>query len=371
MAPRISSTPGEVGQEDGMQKLKIAVEIDRDQAVRQGRSEYGSAVIEIDPAQLAQNERDILAESLRSGSEGVVSLYNYHGLVKIGNVDDPLEAVQIYLRVRASEIFEERARDAKKREDYVEQCADPENWIDDKKIKPPYAYGGITNTVAEGIRSLPESLSARQTAEKIIADCVAEEKRERAERVAEIMTMSLEDLVYQTDSGEWRKNFTADDDEPELAVKLKAAVAEMERRDAEKIECRKIQIDTWVAERGTDNQRGRHALGLLPEDEILDAIRSEAFAPLDEFARYKKLEADDLRHEDCYGTVGFAVDDATEISADQWDMMAKIRALVPSATLTAREHIADCKDCDATETRYSLRVAITMGEFDFTREYAL
>ena len=137
---------------------------------------------------------------------------------------------------------------------------------------------------------------------------------------------------------------------------------------------RQAQIDTWVAEHGSANQQGRHALGLLPEQEVLDAIRSTAYAGLDQFARYDRIEVADLPHEDgCYQSdLDCETEPAEDLSAEEYDRFQAIREAMPEGgTITALDHSCVCTDCGAALVRSSAKVMITVGAICFSREYAL
>jgi hypothetical protein len=47
-------------------------------------------------------------------------------------------------------------------------------------------------------------------------------------------------------------------------------------------------IAEWVASQGTAEQQARHAAGLLPMDEAIEAMTDRAFAPLETFPRYQR-----------------------------------------------------------------------------------
>jgi hypothetical protein len=379
------------------QTVKIAVQIDRAEAIRQGRAQYGRVIVEINPGELTQAERELLATSPENG--GVFDPLNeYAGgdyRPVIGNIDDPLAVVRDILAGRAKwavmdaektarEKLENERRQAEYRAEYVEKCADPEQWLGTHRmgrrpeVDDPDHSGFFSTDQAKIVRELPSSQSARAEAEKIVAQQIADKIAYYTRRCAEAENwIDLDGEIVRVD-GDW---LTRQEEDMVIALpESKMARSAAEKIVADKtaeilaaVDRRKNQIDSWVAEHGTENQRGRHALGMLPEDEVIDALRSEAYTPLNEFPRYEKMEADDVRHDDCDGKIEFSVDDATEISAEQWDMMTKIRALISTDTLmlTARKHIGVCSECEAENYRYSLRVAITVGELNFTREYAL
>ena len=158
--------------------------------------------------------------------------------------------------------------------------------------------------------------------------------------------------------------------EAEKAAKAaKTAAAERQR----------IQISTWVWAHGSDNQRSRHTAGLLPETEIIDAIRSEAYAPLADEPRYERLSKEDICNGD-YGDpdgsgyhdddITFDVSAADTLTAAEWDRREALARLIPGAVVTVRRHVGECSECKASVTRTSYLVTLRVGELEFSREYA-
>jgi hypothetical protein len=114
---------------------------------------------------------------------------------------------------------------------------------------------------------------------------------------------------------------------------------------------------------------------LLPEQEVLDAIRSETYAVLDAFPRYRKIRLEDIPHTDaCYGdgTLDCETTAADGLCADEYDVYAEIGKAAPAgARLEALVHACTCSACEAGLIRRSLRVVVQVGELIFSREYAL
>ncbi len=377
------------------QTVSVIVQIDRAEAIRQGRAQYGQVVVQINPADLTQDEREQLAASPEK--TGVLDPLDVYGGADyrpvIGNVDEPLAVVRELLTARkkwAAMAAEKQAqkkldydrRQTEYRAEYAAKCANPEKWVgthyrtNRPEINEPGYSGFFASDQADLVRELPESRAARAEAEKNIAQQIAEKIADYVNQCANPDNwIDIDGEVNQPESG-WltQKENTEIAGRPESQAAKTAAEKIITERAAAKVlaaKRRAAQISSWIDTHGSANQQARHTAGLLPEAEVLDAIRSEAFAPLVSFPRYKKMEAANLWHDDCYGKIEFSVDDADEINAEQWDTMAKIRALMPTATLTARKHTAECGDCAVAETRYSLHAAITVGELELTREYAL
>jgi hypothetical protein len=114
---------------------------------------------------------------------------------------------------------------------------------------------------------------------------------------------------------------------------------------------------------------------LLAEEEVLDAIREQAYAPLADFPRYRKIRYNDIEHtEECYGESALDCDTeaAGSLSAAEYDLWVAIERAAPQgAELSALAHSCTCRACEAGLIRKSVRVTLEVGELAFTREYAL
>jgi len=135
------------------------------------------------------------------------------------------------------------------------------------------------------------------------------------------------------------------------------------------------QIEIWTLANGTKSQKERLAAGLLPESEIVDAIRSATYAPLDKFPRFKKLKTTDVCNDDSgWGDheVNFSVEDANSLTADEFVVLKNLQNVAPkNSVITPRIHTAECSDCGNTVTRLGFMVKIQVGELSFSREYGL
>lgn len=165
----------------------------------------------------------------------------------------------------------------------------------------------------------------------------------------------------------------------EKEAKEKAEAAAKEKLAAE----REQQIADWVAANGTENQKARFAEGLLPEKEVIDAIRAEAYAPLDGWPRYNKMMAGDVcrceePHPDQYGEsyceVEFYIrtpddDDFPGLSDNEFERMRRIRESMPGSKVEPRLHIGEAEYCESKERKMGYMVRMTVGAFEFSREY--
>lgn len=135
-------------------------------------------------------------------------------------------------------------------------------------------------------------------------------------------------------------------------------------------------VRQWVSEKGTPSQKDRMAANLLDHDEVVNDIRNEVFAPLNDFPRYEKLKSIDICTCDCqYSDVdhcdcefnSITKESATE---EEFDLMQQIKKLMPDADLDLREHVGKSEQCDNTVKRTGILVTMKAGEFTFSREYA-
>lgn len=170
----------------------------------------------------------------------------------------------------------------------------------------------------------------------------------------------------------------------------------------------------WIREQGTDDMRERQAageaerdddqetrarieaLGLVPEDEVLAAIKEQVFAPLADERRYEQIRSSELDgpgdDDDEGGEDGYGIDyrhrkgdmeceseAANEASPGQWARVKAVRAKAPqSAVVVLRWHRCACttKACAwgnkaHSVTRAGILVEITVTEgLTLHREYA-
>lgn len=136
---------------------------------------------------------------------------------------------------------------------------------------------------------------------------------------------------------------------------------------------------TLITEHGSYELWGRMARGFLPDDEADLYVRDHVFAALDAaFARYRKIAGDEVGHGDeCHEpNVGFACEDAADLSADEFAGLEAVEtvvaeALPETATVTTRRHSGECRNsgCPGPVSRVGYRVTLTWHGRELTREY--
>lgn len=143
-------------------------------------------------------------------------------------------------------------------------------------------------------------------------------------------------------------------------------------------------VAEWVAARGSEDQRGRHAAGLLPITEVIDAFADEAFATVDDMPRYPLNGAERLQAH-LRGLTGrdtivvppselqIVGSDAAEASAAEWAVMEQLKARLPDADVKLREHRLSWRVDPSLPglSLYGVLVTRRVGPFIVRREFAV
>lgn len=141
-------------------------------------------------------------------------------------------------------------------------------------------------------------------------------------------------------------------------------------------------IADWVERSGTDDQKARHAAGVLPLEEVLEGMADEAFAVVGNRPRYvrdgvERLQAH-LRQFPEYADVVVARPSLVVASAntehateDQWGLQHELQALLPMAKVTLRIHRLTWSGDPAAPslTQFGVLVAQPAGPFILRREF--
>jgi hypothetical protein len=147
-------------------------------------------------------------------------------------------------------------------------------------------------------------------------------------------------------------------------------------------EARTQAIATWIATYGSPEQQARHAAGLLPMDEAIEAMTDEAFASLTAYPRYVRdrglcLQAF-LRQSPRYSEAVVTPTNfksigrrATKATAAQWARLLAMQAAVPAATvvLQVRELVWLVDPQAPRLIQHTLVVTQTAGAVPLRREY--
>lgn len=197
-----------------------------------------------------------------------------------------------------------------------------------------------------------------------------------------------------------RAGLTEEETERHAAAVLAAHAAGVERRRVEDAEAaaqaerRRVEdaarearqaakvayLREWILAHGSPDQRERveagDGLGLLPEDEAIDAVREAVFAPLAELPRYEDLDrrALDVEDDSCDHDPAYESYAAEDVTPDAWAALKRVRALAPEgAVCTVQLHRAYCdrRGCDAAVERDGILVQIEVHPgLTLSREYA-
>lgn len=315
--------------------MKVVVYIDQTKALLEGKEDYGYKTVEIDPAALTQEEREMLAEHQHDG----VFEATYYSPISVGHADADVVRQVLQARIAKKKVADEMAE--ANRVNRIKEFLDktPAEFFNTQELKgfefPRYNLP----IIAEDPR-----------------DCNDEEVAALKSHTAEIEEMRQELLR------KYKEN--------------QAAIKEHDKMEAERkqqeAEQREKQLADWVAEHGTDSQKARFADGLLAEEEILDGIREQVFAPLAGEERYTKIKASDVcecKIEMC--DVDFEVEDAETATEKQYEYLVAVRDRMPNAKVQLRRHTGEGERCAETVTRYSLLVTVEVGVITLSREYAV
>ncbi len=143
-------------------------------------------------------------------------------------------------------------------------------------------------------------------------------------------------------------------------------------------------IADWVTAHGSPEQHARQAAGMLPMEEVIEAITDEAFTPLADWPRYQRGGAAQYQTflrslPDCADVsltdrdLLISSTDAVKASPTQWARMQEAQTLFPGGTVTLRMHrLAHVRDRHApTLTVYGLLMTRRLGPFVLRREYQI
>ena len=187
-----------------------------------------------------------------------------------------------------------------------------------------------------------------------------------------------------TDSGpahdlplEAYKRFTAD------LKKRRERTSEERSAQLAAHEQKRQAVARWVAEHGTEDQRARHLAGLLPMQEVIDAMADDEFRVLDDRARYvhdgaERLQAF-LRQQPRFANATVAAGDliaigkpAVTATSAQWAFMESIRVLVPDTNVSLRKYeLSWARDSRAPKLiTFSVVVNKRIGAISVRREFA-
>ncbi|NCD13697.1 MAG: hypothetical protein EOL92_00505 [Bacteroidia bacterium] len=350
-----------------MNTVKLAVNVDKAEAIKAGKSVFGDMVVEIKESDLAtftHEERETLAGCLLN-REDVLELWSPISGQRHTN-DLPLIAeatianVRLLLAALQKAALEYAANEKRKHDDELKEnidkalAASDEEWLLDRR----HLYAGGWEVVVPGSYLYSQR-------EEVKSDSRIAARIEELREVAKTRSAEHYELVKL-------KN--------EKAEKEKEAV---ESEKARKAAARAEQLAVWVQQHGTENQRKRQDRGLLPEAEILAAIRAQVFEPLAEWPLYEKItnqevwSAYDVDDEYEKPEVTFSSWQAEELTAEEFEKLEEAEKLVPGCKAEVFVHLgrlcrsSDEEDMENEVSRKSIRITVDLGEITVGRRFAL
>ncbi|MEO7275279.1 MAG: hypothetical protein ABIX28_01970 [Vicinamibacterales bacterium] len=149
-------------------------------------------------------------------------------------------------------------------------------------------------------------------------------------------------------------------------------------------DARRRMVEEWIARAATAEQQARHAAGLLPLDEVIEALTDDAFAALKDQPRYAldglvrlqtHLRAATGRADLLIAPteLHITVAPATSATAAQWAVVRHLQTVLPDATVTLREHRLSWRREPALPA-LTVRGALAsrqLGPFVFRRKFAV
>jgi len=369
--------------------MRVYLTLDKQACIIAGQEKFGTVSCGIDLQLLTEEERQLVAplyveSAVRADGtreKGIDLTREYLSCGLVNNCNMPrdlypalteanLEGVkQIvatrlqYLEADKKLIAEREAKLAVEQEKYIaeaiENGSDPNKWVEQTawgwSLKDRvYPMGQIASDLWQSrILDHPAIAKARQDATQIIEDKkAAKAMREQQEALAE---------------------------------------AEEEKAKREASQRRIQQLATWVQEKCSDSDKRRFAKGLMPEDEIVGMIRTEAFSVLRDFDRLTPLKRSDI--EEAFETANEDEDgDYTNIEYCRpmyttrtpdgcapavFARMEQIEQLISGAQVKSVkliEHVGYfeeyIKTNDPEANRLGIKVTMQVGELTLSREYA-
>lgn len=147
---------------------------------------------------------------------------------------------------------------------------------------------------------------------------------------------------------------------------------------------KKRVIAEWAATSATEEQRARYAAGVLPVEEVIEALTEDAFSGLNGQPRYEldgaarlqaHLRASTGRADLVVGPTDLQIigSVASSATSGQWAVVRQLRTALPDADVTLREHQLSWRRDPAQPglTVFGALVTRQIGPFIVRREFAV
>jgi len=328
--------------------MQIKMNIDKTAAIKAGLAGFGRMTVEIDLAQLAAEDRELLAEA--------PTTYDGTGLdvVGWGSVPSPdLAGLQALLGARRAEIARKKGEAEKREAQRLADCAEVAQQV----------RAGKYDEVLDGAQwrychLMPDGphyyVPGGPWDWSVLGD------------LATVRVLIEEELARRQ--------------EAEAAARKREAAAGKEREEKEKAAREAVAraneqgILALLRERGTPSQVERFEHGVLPEDEIKAVVREALMGGLDGWPLYERI-GDHVAHvKGCLGDCGieYRAEDLASYGECQWAALRQARALAPDCLVSARLNRAWAACNRAEETRrVSILVQGELHGVKVSRSYAM
>ena len=340
-------------------------------AARAGIDQHGDLSVEVRPSVLTQPARDVLSVLLRERAiyptltQRVLDADGAASLVTVPPAPMPptTATIEAWIETLAAALADKRAADARESEARIQKAlaAPDEQWIRQGTGEPYYV---LRSSGSDEYSDTGGSPVHRPIVGLGLGLYLTEQELRDPRVVARRQRVAADTLVQA--QAAWQRRH--DEWTAWKAARQQAAADAVQAR----AKARQEQIDAFLA-RAPEPLRKRHARGLLPEQDLLAAMRDEVFAPLADLPRLQRLRDDEVRREldaDSDAEVSYSTEDAETATDGDIALIERIEALMPGAEAKLRVHTASIDGIDETVTRYSVRVAARSGAFEFSREYA-
>jgi len=360
--------------------MKIQFDIDQKAALKRGENVPGRRVtLDVDPAELSDEQRELLADLLDTESQpprcskplstddervGAVALES-------ATVDGVRAELDRLLQKRREKVAERTKNMEAEKDSYREQIRHLEQGS-------YYQPGLPLKRAVDYFWPSSPNYGRHDPEAQALWSRVGELRKAEAIRILMAIDADLSRDDSETRAALFREvNYWG----PREAVIPNAVLFAQQDREAakrqerEEAEQQRRQLRALIAEHGTEEQLERFDAGVLPDDEQDDIARKKLFGVFDA-APFQKLTEDDIEHEEgCArdGDEAFGSEVATELSAEAWAALKRLRAQAPEdATIEARRHDGWCRDCGGTSApRWSARVKRTVAGRSYRQSYAL
>jgi hypothetical protein len=330
-----------------MKSVTVAVSIDRAEAIRAGKKQYGHTTVLIDPANLNDDQRDELALTGQDNDGNAWLQYADSAMNGVGYTTPIVEPTEAIV---AKALDEKRAR----RLAYeAKEKAEKEKRAREQREE---AIRRANEFLGESINKIISSVNVHRTEE--IGGWALYYKEHLPADLLQMVKAHIEEANAE------HKRRKVDWDARKKAMDEEAARKERDKAAA---------LNSWLNDNGTATQRQRRQAGLMPDEQVLAMVRDQLFAEFKHLARYERMTADDFENyhaEDIeYETSG-----VTEATDDEFRALQAITEIAKNvsdeAEVKLRDHIASVRNKEL-ERRRSVLVTIPWKGHKLSREYQL